>query len=110
MRAAREGAQVPFAAYPAVKFTPSRAIESMCGVGTDPDATPPPPKVRSFHARRVRTGIPLDLAVGTDRRPQVRRDVDELQQEGVAVEPSHAGHHDQHGQDPRAPSQHGCPP
>jgi hypothetical protein len=51
MRAAREGAQVPFAAYPAVKFTPSRAIESMCGVGTDPDATPPPPKVRSFHPR-----------------------------------------------------------
>jgi hypothetical protein len=43
-----------------LKLTPSAAIESMCGVGTVPPATPPPLKLRAFQPRssaRIRTTL-----------------------------------------------------
>ena len=48
MSAARDGLQVAFPAYASGKLQPSRPIESMCGVGTAPSATPPPLNVMSF--------------------------------------------------------------
>ncbi len=104
--AAREGAQVPFAAYPDVKLTPSFAIESMCGVGTEPLATPPPPNVRSFQPQivgqdqddvgrsmvrgascRIRPPVPGDLSMRSHREPAVGDDLDEAQQQLIAEEP-----------------------
>ena len=41
-RAARDGAQEAFPAYPFGKCIPCAAIESMLGVGTLPPAIPPP--------------------------------------------------------------------